>query len=235
MPLFLAPRPVPSAPTPSTHRPQHVAAVRIGANDQVAHRIHHVRPRGAQGRLRAALAGGRHEGGGPEAAARNAQCRRRRARAGRIPQPLPTAARGGSPPPPPGTRHRERAADHRRGPPFCTARDDGPLLPPPARLARLWPARDAGEWWSMERVGGRRGRVTNAHAEGPPCRRPRSPLQVVMLGLDAAGKTTILYKLHIGVWREEGRGTAERRPCRRSRAQQSRFPRRGAQHGAHHR
>ena len=27
---------------------------------------------------------------------------------------------------------------------------------------------------------------------------PLSPWQVVMLGLDAAGKTTILYKLHIG-------------------------------------
>ncbi len=26
----------------------------------------------------------------------------------------------------------------------------------------------------------------------------RNPAQVVMLGLDAAGKTTILYKLHIG-------------------------------------
>ena len=32
----------------------------------------------------------------------------------------------------------------------------------------------------------------------PTTLRTNSLLQVVMLGLDAAGKTTILYKLHIG-------------------------------------
>jgi GTPase SAR1 family protein len=41
-----------------------------------------------------------------------------------------------------------------------------------------------------------RSQLAESHQASPPERCPL--LQAVMLGLDAAGKTTILYKLHIG-------------------------------------
>ena len=72
-----------------------------------------------------------------------------------------------------------------------------PLLPPPTRpSARCFPsARCASSWCGGGRALGLRGRLL---AGSPPSARPRASPPPPQVGLDAAGKTTILYKLKLG-------------------------------------